>query len=67
MPGLHDKEALIGSFDQADQILWGLEHGVDREALCEGLGKEAVEHIASLLALSRFMREAPYTVTTDTA
>jgi NAD+ synthase len=65
MPGLRDKEALIGSFDQADQILWGLEHGVDREALCEEFGKDAVEHIALLLELSRFMRETPYTVMTE--
>jgi NAD+ synthase len=67
IPGLHDKEALLGSFDQADQILWGLENGVDLEALSKGFGPEAVERIASLLELSRHMRESPYTVTADEA
>ena len=60
MPGIDDKEALLGTFAETDQILWGLENGLDRPELVQLFGTDAVEHIATLRALSRPMREAPY-------
>ena len=60
MPGIDNKEALLGTFIETDQILWGLENGMDRPELIRLFGADAVEHIAALRALSRPMREAPY-------
>lgn len=62
MPGVDDKGALLGSFGQADQILWGLENGVERDELCQAFGAEAVERVETLVRRSRHMRESPYVV-----
>jgi NAD+ synthase len=61
-PGAVDKEPL-GSFAVTDQILWGLENGVERGQLAEAFGEDAVQPIKRLYELSRPMREAPYRVT----
>jgi NAD+ synthase len=63
LPGADDKE-LLGSFAATDQILWGLENGVDRGELVRAFGEDAVQHIAALHELSRPMRQAPYGVGT---
>jgi NAD+ synthase len=60
MPGIEDKGKLLGSFEQADAILWGLENGVDVEKLVATFGQEEVERIQSLFELSAHMREIPY-------
>lgn len=62
LPGLDDKEELLGPFLEVDQILLGLERGVSREALIQSYGEESVDHIMSLVELSRPMRESPYTL-----
>jgi NAD+ synthase len=61
VPGAGGKEPL-DSFSETDQILWGLENGVDRGELAQTFGEEAVQHIQALYELSRPMREAPYVV-----
>jgi NAD+ synthase len=60
MPGLKDKGTLLGSFEQADAILWGLENGVDSAELAAHFGREEVERIQSLYNLSAHMREIPH-------
>jgi NAD+ synthase len=63
MPGLDDKEELLGSsFLEADRVLIGLENGLSRKDLIRSFGVEAVDRIVSLVELSRPMRESPYTV-----
>jgi NAD+ synthase len=62
MPGIDDKEALLGSFEVVDQILWGLENEVERAELVDAYGLRDVEHIEVLVELSRPMRAAPFTV-----
>jgi NAD+ synthase len=61
VPGAEDKE-LLGSFAVADQILWGLEHGVELGELMQAFGKDAVQSVTALHQLSQSMRDAPYTV-----
>jgi NAD+ synthase len=66
LPGIDDKEGfLAGSFLKTDQILWGLEHGVNRDELIQFFGQEAVEQIETLNKLSQSMRESPYYVETS--
>jgi NAD+ synthase len=60
MPGVDDKGKLLGSFEQADAILWGLEHRVDVVEMAATFGREEVERIQSLFGLSAHMREIPY-------
>jgi NAD+ synthase len=60
MPGIDDKGKLLGSFAQADAILWGLEHGVKVTELATYFGKQEVERIQSLFELSAHMRQIPY-------
>lgn len=63
IPGVNDKEELVGSFGIVDLILWGLENGVDKESLSDHLGEEQVSRVVFLYEKFRFMREIPYTVT----
>jgi NAD+ synthase len=65
LPGVDNKEELLGSFLEADQILWGLENGVDRDELIQRFDRDLVEHIENLRELSRPMRESPYFVGMD--
>jgi NAD+ synthase len=60
MPGIEDKGRLLGSFEQADAILWGLEKGLDSAELVAYFGREEVERVQSLYELSAHMREIPY-------
>ena len=57
-----DKGEWLGSFEQADQILWGLENGISNETLNRNFGENAVQRIKTLFERSRFMRETPYTM-----
>ena len=61
-PGLDNKEELLGSFLEADRILFGLEKGASRGELIQSYGAEAVDQIIDLVELSRPMRESPYAV-----
>ena len=65
LAGMDNKEALLGSFQEADQILWGLEHGVERADLVDAFGEATVARLANLRELSRSMREVPYVVSGD--
>lgn len=65
LPGVDDKEALLGSFERVDRILYGLENGSDRSQLVAAFGQAAVQQIESLYHLSRPMRESPYHLLPD--
>ena len=62
MPGVKDKGRMLGSFAQADAILWGLENGQQVETLATNFGREEVERIQSLYELSAHMRQVPLTL-----
>jgi NAD+ synthase len=62
LPGIDDKEALLGSFEDVDQILWGLEQRVGQAELARRYGKALVDRIAALMELSGPMRETPYAI-----
>ncbi|PWB76956.1 MAG: hypothetical protein C3F07_02765 [Anaerolineales bacterium] len=62
LPGVDDKGELLGSFELADQILWGLEHGIPEDRLRDSFGQELFLRIRTLYELSRPMREVPYTL-----
>jgi len=60
LPGLDDKGALLGSFDTADHILWGIENGFSEEFLCERFGKHITRYILFLNKNSEYYRKSPY-------
>jgi NH3-dependent NAD+ synthetase len=62
LPGLDDKEQLLGSFQETDQILWGLENDLSREDLIEQFGEKSLNRISTLWETSRHMRESPYRI-----
>jgi len=62
MPGIDDKGALLGGFDTADQILYGVERGVSKDDLVRAYGREKVEKIVNMWEMSKNMRESPYQV-----
>jgi NAD+ synthase len=65
LPGVDNKEELLGSFSQTDQILWGLENGIGQDELVRLFGKTYLARIERLIQLSRPMRESPYTTATQ--
>jgi NAD+ synthase len=60
LPGVNDKEDLLGSFSDVDRVLMGLEMGIDQGSLVESYGAELVDRLVDLVELSRPMRESPY-------
>ena len=60
MPGIEDKGKLLGSFEQTDAILWGLENRLDVGEMAATFGREAVERVRHLVELSAYMRQVPY-------
>ena len=62
IPGLNDKEELIGPFHISDQILWMLESGFPLSKISDRYGDEAVRHVNDLYQRSRFMRETPHSL-----
>lgn len=62
LPGLNDKGELLGSFDIADQILWGLENQIDLLYLEKRFGVEEVSYIQALVRNSAHYRETPYSL-----
>lgn len=60
LPGLDDKEQLLGTFQETDQILWGLENNLPREDLVDQFGEKRLNRITVLWETSRHMRESPY-------
>lgn len=62
LPGLDDKGELLGSFEIADQILWGFERGFSRQNLAERFGSKQVDYIQLLVDNSAYYRETPYSL-----
>jgi NAD+ synthase len=62
LPGLDNKGEFLGSFEIADQILWGIENGIAEEELSAKFGQEKVIYIKSLMEESAHYREAPYSL-----
>jgi NAD+ synthase len=62
LPGLTDKGDLLGSFEEADQILWGLENQIPDTDLKKHFDKDRVEYIKTLVKNSTYYRETPYSL-----
>jgi len=62
LPGLSDKGELLGSFKDADQILWGLENQIAISEMEEQFGVEQVNYIQALVRISAYFRETPYSL-----
>jgi len=60
LPGLDDKGQLLGSFEEADQILWGLEHNLTLEDLKGSYQPDLVDYLIDLGNNSAHYRETPY-------
>lgn len=60
MPGIDDKEKLLGSFELIDQILSSFEKGIEKGEIERQFGKINADFAATLLENSRHMRESPY-------
>jgi NAD+ synthase len=65
LPGVDDKSDLLGSFEIADQILWGVEHHVPEDQLIHAFGEAQVFRIKTLYHRSQPMREVPYRLYED--
>ena len=62
LPGLDDKGELLGSFQKADLILWGLENQISLNDLQDRFGSEKVAYIQTLVKNSAQYRESPYSL-----
>jgi len=62
LPGLNNKGELLGSFEKADQILWGLENLIDLPDLEKWFGAEEIRYIQTLVRNSVQYRETPYSL-----
>jgi NAD+ synthase len=62
LPGIDNKETLLGSFETIDQILWAFENNIRRDEIRRKFGDKTTEHALSLLDYSRHMRESPYMI-----
>jgi NAD+ synthase len=61
LPGITDEFALGITYENLDQVLWGLEQGQTPEVIAERLGIEIsqVEYVGELVRRSAHMRELP--------
>lgn len=62
IPGLDDKERLLGPFEKVDLILHGLEKEIDREMLLQHSSEKEINQIETLMLESKHMRNSPYTL-----
>lgn len=62
MPGVDDKEEMLGGFLKVDQILWALDQDVPFDLLVKRFGEGEVRRVLALKRSSRHMRESPYTL-----
>ena len=60
LPGMPDKEELVGETAVVDQILHALETKSDLLEFYKIYGEDSVNKIISLVELSKHMRESPY-------
>ncbi len=65
IPGLNDKQDLLGPFEAVDNILYALETGVKKKTIYKEYDKETVKRIQSLMNASQHMREAPVNLLND--
>lgn len=59
LPGINDKQELLGPFDTVDNILYGLEAGAKKKTLYKEFGRPEVRRIRDLMNASDYMRAAP--------
>ncbi len=62
LPGIPNKEELVGETAVVDQILFSLENNNDLSEFYNRYGKDAVDRIVLLVELSKHMRESPYSI-----
>ena len=62
LPGLNDKESLLGPFQEVDQILWGIENGHPIGEIASHFGQERTLLIKTLVQGSAYYRETPYSL-----
>jgi len=62
LPGVDDKGELLGSFQEADLILWGLENQISLNMMNDRFGSEKVTYIQNLIKNSAPYRESPYSL-----
>jgi NAD+ synthase len=62
LPGLDDKGELLGSFQEADLILWGLENKIPLDDIRSNFGVDKVDYIQALMNNSAHYRETPYSL-----
>ena len=62
LPGLDDKQVLLGNFKEVDQILIMLENNEEDKLGSLGLDQSLIDKILELRKLSKPMRESPYSL-----
>ena len=62
LPGLSDKGDLLGSFKDADLILWGIENRINLHDLEKRFGVDKVNYIQTLVTNSAYYRETPFSL-----
>jgi NAD+ synthase len=62
LPGLNDKQVLLGDFKKVDQILMMLESGEEDRLETLDFDQSLVHKIVELKELSKPMRESPYSL-----
>ena len=62
LPGLEDKGKMMGSFEIADRILWGIENGLPLGELTTHFDEKLVIYLDSLVSNSASYREVPYSL-----
>jgi NAD+ synthase len=60
LPGLPDKNILLGDFKKVDDILKGIEEKKTKKELIENYDKDLVEKLYELVRISESMRVSPY-------
>ena len=65
LPGLNNKGRLIGSFQEARLILWGIENNVSLNEIEGTIGHEKVKYIHSLVSESVYYQETPFSLIQD--
>jgi NAD+ synthase len=60
LPGINNKEVLLGSFDQTDHILMQMEAGRDKKDIAQDYDPDTVARLFELYKRSTPMRKAPY-------
>jgi NAD+ synthase len=60
LPGLPDKNILLGDFKTVDEILFGIEEKIPKKELIEKYNMDLVEKLIELVSLSENMRMSSY-------